>query len=177
MSNFTDFSPGPCPLPASPRTGAARGGDRDLRSMTKKAQDPAVKHAWAFEARFRRHAFGWRSQPAIARVRQAISEIKKVARRGPSLAGEGAVAFLARFAPLEPHARTPARSNSLRRKPARRRRPGVRRSSSRAASPRSGRFQDGRPRCVRSPLRGYRGAHPACPRGSPHSAVRRRSGT
>jgi hypothetical protein len=37
-------------------------------------------HRWAFASRFRRHAFGWKSQPAIQRVRQAVSEIKKVAR-------------------------------------------------------------------------------------------------
>jgi tetratricopeptide (TPR) repeat protein len=60
-------------------------------------------HRWAFTSRFRRHAFGWKSQPAIQRVRQAVSEIKKVARRDPVLAGEGAVRFLERVSPaLEP---------------------------------------------------------------------------
>ena len=43
-------------------------------------------HRWDFKARFRRHAFGWRSQPAIERVKQAVSEIKRVARREPVLA-------------------------------------------------------------------------------------------
>lgn len=38
------------------------------------------KKKWAFATRFRRNAFGWRSQPAIARVKQAGSEIKKAAR-------------------------------------------------------------------------------------------------
>jgi hypothetical protein len=52
------------------------------------------RHRWQFAARFRRDAFGWRSQPAIQRVREAISEIKKVARRDPVLAAEGAVLFL-----------------------------------------------------------------------------------
>jgi len=37
-------------------------------------------HKWEFKARFRRHAFGWRSQPAVQRIKQAVSEIKKVAR-------------------------------------------------------------------------------------------------
>ncbi len=54
---------------------------------------------WEFKARFRRGAFGWRSQPAVTRVRQAVAEIKKVARRDPVLAAEGAVAFLERISP------------------------------------------------------------------------------
>jgi hypothetical protein len=38
----------------------------------------AEAHKWEFKARFRRHAFGWKSQPAIQRVKQAVAEIKKV---------------------------------------------------------------------------------------------------
>jgi len=56
-------------------------------------------HRWVFKARFRRRAFGWRSQPAIQRIKEALSEIKKVARRDPALGGEGAVAFLERVSP------------------------------------------------------------------------------
>ena len=52
------------------------------------------KHRWQFAGRFRRNAFGWRSQPAIQRVREAVSEIKGVARRDPLLGAEGAVLFL-----------------------------------------------------------------------------------
>lgn len=52
-----------------------------------------------FRARFRRHALGWRSQPAIKRIKEAISEIRTVARRDPVLAGEGAVLFLERLSP------------------------------------------------------------------------------
>lgn len=59
----------------------------------------AEKHRWQFVARFRRGAFGWKSQPAIKRVKEAVSEIKKVARRDPSLAAEGAVRFLERVSP------------------------------------------------------------------------------
>jgi len=51
-------------------------------------------HKWEFRARFRRQAFGWKSQPAIKRIREAVSEIKKVARRDKVLAAEGAVLFL-----------------------------------------------------------------------------------
>ncbi len=56
-------------------------------------------HVWAFKPRFRRNSFGWKSQPAIARIKQAVSEIKKVARRDPVLAAEGAVLFLERLSP------------------------------------------------------------------------------
>jgi hypothetical protein len=57
------------------------------------------KHKWAFQPRFRWHAFGWRSQPAIRRIAEAVSEIKKTARRDPILAAEGAVLFLERVSP------------------------------------------------------------------------------
>ena len=59
----------------------------------------AEAHKWEFKARFRRHAFGWKSQPAIQRIKQAVSEIKKVGRRDPVLAAEGAVLFLERVSP------------------------------------------------------------------------------
>ncbi len=60
-------------------------------------------HRWAFKARFRRHSFGWKSQPAVKRVKEAVSEIRKVARKDPVLGAEGAVLFLERVsAALEP---------------------------------------------------------------------------
>ncbi len=52
---------------------------------------------WEFQAQFRRHAFGWRSQPAILRVKQAVREITRVGRRDPVLAAEGAVLLLERI--------------------------------------------------------------------------------
>lgn len=57
------------------------------------------KHKWAFRSRFRRHAFGWRSQPAIRRIKEAVAEIKKAARKDPLLGGEGAVLFLEKISP------------------------------------------------------------------------------
>jgi hypothetical protein len=54
-------------------------------------------------ARFRRHAFGWRSQPAITRVRQAVAELRKASRGQPALAAEGAVTFLERLSPALEH--------------------------------------------------------------------------
>ena len=58
---------------------------------------------WQFRARFRKHAFGWRSQPAIGRIKEAVSEIKKVARHDKVLAAEGAVLFLERVSPALEH--------------------------------------------------------------------------
>lgn len=60
-------------------------------------------HRWEFRARFRRHAFGWKSQPAIKRVKEAVSEIKKVARKDKMLAAEGAVLFLEKVSPALEH--------------------------------------------------------------------------
>lgn len=68
-----------------------------------RAKLKAEAHAWQFKARFRRHAFGWKSQPAITRIRQAVAEIKKVAKKDPVLAAEGAVAFLERLSPALEH--------------------------------------------------------------------------
>jgi len=60
-------------------------------------------HKWTFQGRFRRHAFGWKSQPAIQRLKQALGEIKKVARANPVLAAEGAVSLLERLSPALEH--------------------------------------------------------------------------
>ncbi|MEN0064117.1 MAG: hypothetical protein AAGA48_18340 [Myxococcota bacterium] len=59
----------------------------------------ASAHKWQFRTRFRRRAFGWKSQPAIKGVKEAVAEIKKVARQDPLLAGEGAVVFLEKMSP------------------------------------------------------------------------------
>lgn len=56
-------------------------------------------HTWTFRDRFRRHSFGWRSQPAIARIKEAVTEIKQVARTDRVLAAEGAVLFLEKVSP------------------------------------------------------------------------------
>ena len=72
-------------------------------STKKKSAASAQTHKWEFKARFRRNAFGWKSQPAITRVKQAVAEIKKVAKKEPLLAAEGAVAFLERVSPALEH--------------------------------------------------------------------------
>lgn len=56
-------------------------------------------HKWAFAPRFRRHAFGWRSQPAVQRVREATAELQKVAKKDPALGAAGAVLFLEKVSP------------------------------------------------------------------------------
>lgn len=53
----------------------------------------------AVQARFRRHAFGWKSQPAITRVREAVTEITQATRTEPVHAAEGAVALIERLSP------------------------------------------------------------------------------
>jgi len=67
------------------------------------AKIKTTAHKWQFKARFRRHAFGWRSQPAITRVKEAVSEINKVARIDKVLAAEGAVSFLEKVSPALEH--------------------------------------------------------------------------
>ncbi|MDE2465048.1 MAG: hypothetical protein KGO02_15230 [Alphaproteobacteria bacterium] len=56
-------------------------------------------HKWQFTSRFRRHAFGWRSNTPIQRIKEALSEIKQVARKEPLLAAEGAVTLLEKLSP------------------------------------------------------------------------------
>ena len=62
-----------------------------------------TKHKWTFRARFRRNAFGWRSQPAIKRIKEAVSEIKKAARKDPVMGAEGAVLLLEKLSPALEH--------------------------------------------------------------------------
>jgi len=56
-------------------------------------------HKWQFVARFRYHAFGWQSDKPLQRIKEALSEIKRVAKQEPALAAEGAVLFLEKISP------------------------------------------------------------------------------
>jgi hypothetical protein len=67
--------------------------------MSKSKGGKGEAHKWQFKARFRRHAFGWKSQPAIQRLKEALSEIKQVARKDPIIGAEGAVSLLERISP------------------------------------------------------------------------------
>ena len=60
-------------------------------------------HKWQFAPRFRRNAFGWKSQPPIQRIKEALSEIKQMAKKEPVLAAEGAVLFLEKLSPAIEH--------------------------------------------------------------------------
>ncbi len=60
----------------------------------------APERQWAFRSRLRRSAFGWRgSRLAIARIDEALAEIRAAARHDPVLGAEGAVLFLERLSP------------------------------------------------------------------------------
>jgi hypothetical protein len=58
-----------------------------------------IAHQWTFTRQFRRHAFGWREQLPVQRVKEAVAEIKRAARTDPVLGAEGAVLFLERVSP------------------------------------------------------------------------------
>jgi len=56
-------------------------------------------HKWQFSPRFRRNAFGWKSDAPIQRIKEALTEIKQVARKEPVLAAEGAILLLEKLSP------------------------------------------------------------------------------
>lgn len=56
-------------------------------------------HKWQFAARFRYHAFGWQSDKPIQRIKEALSEIKRVVKKEPELAAAGAVIFFEKISP------------------------------------------------------------------------------
>ena len=56
-------------------------------------------HKWQFAPRFRRHAFGWRSDTPIQRLKEALAELKATAKKDPVLAAEGAVLLLEKISP------------------------------------------------------------------------------
>lgn len=56
-------------------------------------------HKWQFASSFRRHAFGWRSDTPVQRIKEAVKEIKQLARKEPVLAAEGAITLLEKLSP------------------------------------------------------------------------------
>ena len=60
---------------------------------------PMNSHKWQFVPRFRRNAFGWRSDKPIERIKEALSEIRQVARKEPVIAAEGAIVFFEKLSP------------------------------------------------------------------------------
>ena len=67
--------------------------------MATDRKEPLTKHAWQFAPKFRRGGFGWRSDLPIQRVKEAVSEIKAMARKDPVLAADGAVILLEKLSP------------------------------------------------------------------------------
>ncbi len=60
----------------------------------------AAKHSWEFKSRLRSRTFGWRgSHLACQRLKEAVAEIKKVARTDPVTAGDGVVTLMERIWP------------------------------------------------------------------------------
>ncbi len=72
-------------------------------------------HKWTFAARFRTNAYGWKgSRLACKRIKEAVSEIRKIARKDPLLSADGAIKLIcaldnARF-PLRPLSSLPRMS-------------------------------------------------------------------
>ena len=63
-----------------------------------------TKYKWIFPARFRAGAYGWKSSKlACQRLREAVSEIKKVAKKEPVLGAEGAVRLMEKIWPALEH--------------------------------------------------------------------------
>ncbi len=72
------------------------GSPERLRSLLM----TTTRHKWAFTARFRSRAYGWRGTGlATKRLKEAVTEIREVARTDPVLAAEGAVALMERLWP------------------------------------------------------------------------------
>jgi hypothetical protein len=58
-----------------------------------------TSHKWAFAARFRRGVYGWKSALPIQRLKEAVTEIRQVARGEPMVAADGAVSLLEKLSP------------------------------------------------------------------------------
>lgn len=52
------------------------------------------KHQWEFAPRFRSGAFGWKSDLPMQRIKEAVTEIKAVAKTEPITAADGAIILL-----------------------------------------------------------------------------------
>ena len=62
------------------------------------------KHKWVFPARFRTGAYSWKaSRLACQRLREAVSEIKKVAKKDLVLGAEGAIRLMEKLWPALEH--------------------------------------------------------------------------
>lgn len=61
-------------------------------------------YKWTFTARFRTNAFCWKgSRLACKRIKEAVSEIKKVTRKDPLPGAEGATKLMEKLWPALQH--------------------------------------------------------------------------
>ncbi len=61
-------------------------------------------HKWIFTTRFRTNAYGWKgSRLACQRIKEAVSEIRKAARKDPLLGAEGAIKLMEKLWPALQH--------------------------------------------------------------------------
>jgi hypothetical protein len=61
-------------------------------------------HKWTFASRFRTNAYSWKaSRLASKRIKEAVSEIKKVARKDPRVGAEGAIKLMEKLWPALQH--------------------------------------------------------------------------
>jgi hypothetical protein len=60
-------------------------------------------HKWQFASRFRRNAFGWRSDAPIKRIKEAVTEIRQAAKKDAVLGALGAVTLLEKLSPALEH--------------------------------------------------------------------------
>jgi hypothetical protein len=75
-----------------------------IRKQVEVLMAKSKPHKWTFAARFRTNAFGWRgSRQACQRIKEAVSEIKKVVRKDPLLGAEGAVRLMEKLWPALQH--------------------------------------------------------------------------
>ncbi len=75
-----------------------------LREVQSNGMTKGTIHKWIFPARFRAGSYGWKSSKlACQRLREAVSEIKKVAKKEPVLGAEGAVRLLEKIWPALEH--------------------------------------------------------------------------
>ncbi|MGB5670902.1 MAG: hypothetical protein WBM71_10150, partial [Sedimenticolaceae bacterium] len=62
------------------------------------------EHKWTFLSRFRAGAYSWKaSRLACQRLREAVSEIKKIAKKDPLIGAEGAVRLMEKIWPALEH--------------------------------------------------------------------------
>jgi hypothetical protein len=64
----------------------------------------ATSPKWQFKAKFRANAYGWQgSKLAITRLKEAVKEIRTIARADPVAAGDGCVSLMERLWPAFQH--------------------------------------------------------------------------